>query len=380
MNKMSEMSKNERLCAAFKCQPVDRIPISIFGLTPYNWMKDSTDPGYKRALVTVEKYCDHMVKWWISHGILFGASCDGGFKEESSASGDIVTIKKSLSTPLGDLTSISKLNKSVSRSPATVKHFVENLEDAEKLLRIRTKPYRPDLTEYFEVKSRLGYDGLMYYCALCSPIDAISSFFNYEYYLEFCFLYPDLLTELAEKTFVNLKDYANYILDSGVKDVIRWMNIEPFTEPMMPPEFIKEHIVPYDKQIVKLFHEGGALVMNHCHGRLKNQLNNFLEIGVDGIDCVEPPPANDCDLNSMKSITDNRLSFWGYIQWEDLERQSPERIAELTREAVKMGGDTGFILSQCASTHTQFLTDKFAQNLVTMIETGWECINKKVHS
>ena len=45
------------------------------------------------------------------------------------------------------------------------------------------------------------------------------------------------------------RDYVQYLLEGGVTDVMRWYNIEEFTEPMMPPEFITENIVPYEEEV-----------------------------------------------------------------------------------------------------------------------------------
>ncbi len=367
-----DMKKCERLKAAIQCQEVDRIPISVLGITPYGRALQVQDPAYKKALSVIKNRCDYMVKWWSSPGILHGDPGVCNVRSSEKKTGNTVETTQIFETPMGELTSITIQDASVSGSDAPIKHLVENLEDAKKLLSIPYKPLRPDLSEYFSLKKELGEDGLMYFNGISSPVELLMKYFNYEFLLEFCLMYPEMLKEFIQRIMPNSKDYITYLLNSGVKDVYRLYNIEPFTEPIMSLEFVKEYIVPFDRQIVKMIHDGGALVINHCHGRLKANLENFMEIGVNGIDCPEPPPANDCDLKYMKEKTKNKICFLGYIQWEDLERESPEKIVQLTNEAIEMGGKRGYILSQSASVHLDILSPKFVENLIVMIETGWK--------
>jgi hypothetical protein len=281
---------------------------------------------------------------------------------------------------MGDLTARSKKDAMVSGSPAPEKFLIETAEDVEKMLSL--KKYRtnlPDVSNILEKQKEVGDEGLVCVTSLASPLVMAAHAFKYDFFLVYAFENPEKIREVAEMNFKRMSKLVEYLLDRGAGPVFRYSNFEGYTTPMMPPSFADEFLAPYDEKIIKMIHDGGCYVDNHCHGQLRDQIHNFIRIGSDCINCFEPPPANDIDLREFKQKTDSRISVWGYIQWEDIERKSSDEIRKLTREALEMSGNRGFILSQSASAHASEVSQKFSENIVAMIEEG-AAYNREVFS
>ena len=66
---------------------------------------------------------------------------------------------------------------------------------------------------------------------------------------------------------------------------------EVATPPMLSPSTFAELVTPYERAMVKMIKDAGHLCSIHCHGRVRRVLDQFLEIGPDALEPLEPPPA-----------------------------------------------------------------------------------------
>lgn len=366
---MKAMTKKELLLATLKCEATGRVPISPLSINRFEWANDF--PSYKKIIEAVDRVGAPIVKVPLDTAPFL---CDPGetrVKTEKRMEGENEIIHQSLMTPKGPLTSVSQRNPKVAGSSAAVKFMVENEEDVEKLLSLEQYgTHLPDVSPILARQREVGENGLCSVNGLRSPFLNPAHAFRYEYFLEFAFTHKDTIHELVSQYEKRLEILIRHLLDKGAGPVFRWYNIEGYTTPMMPPSFADEFIVPSDTRLIKLIHDAGCLVDNHCHGRLRDQAQNFLKMGVDCINCVEPPPANDIDLRELKEKTGGKICFWGYIQWEDMERKSEVEIRRLTRDALDQSGGRGFILSQAASAYASEISPTFERNLLAMIDEG----------
>jgi hypothetical protein len=284
--------------------------------------------------------------------------------------GERKTRKSVYHTPKGDLTGVSVHDRSVG-SWGTAKAMVENDDDLAKRESMPWAPAPVDLSGHAEMVARVGDAGLVYMNGIQNALITACWGMSEEYRTVFCFTEGERLRKMVEKAQERLYDFTKRLLESGAGPVFRWYAIEDFVEPMMPPSFVDEFIVPYDREIVKLIHDHGCHVVMHCHGRLGAQIERMVAIGVDGSDCSESPPQNDIDLAGMVEKADGEMFIWGYIQFEALARATKEEVYEMVRRAVEMGGTEGrYMLSQAASPWMAELPGRTQENLIHMIEAG----------
>jgi methionine synthase II (cobalamin-independent) len=112
-----------------------------------------------------------------------------------------------------------------------------------------------------------------------------------------------------------------------------------------------------------------ATIHVHCHGRVRNLLESFVEMGVDSIDPVEPLPQGDVDLAEAKEAYDKRLVFRGNIEFLDMETRRPDEIEELVRRAITDCGRKDIMLNTSAGPHER-PSDLLLANVERYIEAG----------
>jgi uroporphyrinogen decarboxylase len=86
---------------------------------------------------------------------------------------------------------------------------------------------------------------------------------------------------------------------------------------------------------------------------------------------LEPPPIGDVILSDAKRRVGDKMCLIGNIQYDDLARQSPGRVEELVKAAIRQGAPGGgFILSPCASPYERPLPAKAAGNFIHYLKTS----------
>ena len=142
--------------------------------------------------------------------------------------------------------------------------------------------------------------------------------------------------------------------------------------PLMSPKAFQEYIVPYDGKLIEVIHEHGGLVYYHSHGKVREFIPSFIDIGADGLHPLEPVGATgDCDLVEVKRLFGRDICLMGNIQDHDLARLSREQIEQIVRNAVLAAKDGGgFILSPSCTPYHNPMPDRLEENIMTFIEAG----------
>lgn len=362
------ITPRERMLRVLRHEETDRLPICPVGLSPFT--RHAEFPAYGPILEVAKRSCEFMASYPLPGG---NALCDPAIWKtdvHAEEEGERKTRTTVLHTPRGDLVEVRVHDRSVG-SWATKKAFVNSEEELRKLESLAFEPVPIKLDGLAELQKKVGDAGLVYCNGIRSAMLTATWGMSEEFRTVFCYTERERLRTMVERAQERLLDYVTRLLDCGAGPVFRWYSIEEFVEPVMPPSFVDEFIVPYDREVVSLIHARGCYVVMHCHGRLGAQIERMVKIGVRGVDCVESPPQNDIDLAGMFEKADGRLFLWGYIQFEDLARKTPEQIEELVRRAVDMGGKTGrYVLSQAASPWTAELSPRVQENWIRMITAG----------
>lgn len=116
-------------------------------------------------------------------------------------------------------------------------------------------------------------------------------------------------------------------------------------------EFYRRFVLPHESKIAETAHRCGTPVYTHTCGAIGDRLDLMFDAGVDGIECLDPPPLGDVDLAEAKRRTEGRGFIKGNVDSVNtlLQKGEPEILSDLkTRLQVgKQGG--GFILSTACS-------------------------------
>jgi uroporphyrinogen-III decarboxylase len=338
----------QRLLQLLRHEQVDRLPIVPTALTPVTWHAEY--PDYRPVLEVAARHCEFFPGVPLDNGL---ALCDAralDMKVEKRQEGD------------------RKINTTTIRAPRRELTQVRVHED------LPFQMVRPDLSSVAEMHAKVGDAGVPYVNGINNALHLATGSMAEEFRIMFCFAEKDRLQRLVERAHERLSAFVDYVLDAvaPVPDVaFRWYAIEPYVEPIQPPSFIDRFVVPFDRELVKRIHDRGRYVITHCHGRLRAQISRMVQIGFDGVDCVESPPQNDATLAEMLADAGERMFLWGYIQFEELAHKTGEEVEAMVRDAIAMGGTTGrYVLGQAASPWAAHLPGDSARNLIRMIEAG----------
>ena len=363
------MTSEERYLTAIKGGQPDRVPVLTW-LNPLvpRWatgIGEEVDPsaaGYSKVLEACLQYADLVYDWYPTQGLFWMSACDLQMRSERIAP---ERVKTTIHTPKGELTRV------VADGPrgGVEKHWVESAQDVERLLSIPYIPPRPPLKEFLQTRQRLRGESV----GQVTLPDAVSGLLVIKPQLRSLWTITerDLLVEMMDVYFDRIMDLLDYLLENDIGPVYYFNGPELALPPLMSPGDFDEFVVEYDRQIVGKVHEFGKVTQLHCHGRVNDFLERFVEIGTDSLNPLEPPPLGNVVLAEAKRRVGGRVCLIGNIQYDDLARASADEVEVMVRESIREGGPGGgFMLSLCAAPYEVPLPPKIGENLIHYVRMG----------
>lgn len=203
------------------------------------------------------------------------------------------------------------------------------------------------------VKNRYSIHG-----EITSPFDYLLDLFGYENAL------VALLTD-AEKCRTILQRFTNGILkmSEGIcsKNVDAIKISSPFTGMgFISPEFYREFELPYITQLSDFIQSKGKFAYLHTCGHINDRLELMKESGVSGLECLDPPPIGNVELEEAFQRIGNDMFIKGNIDSVHiLLHGSKESIEKDVRKRLTIGKQfPGFILSTACSIAPMVKADK----------------------
>lgn len=171
----------------------------------------------------------------------------------------------------------------------------------------------------------------------------------------------DIQMEVARRTFEAARDQID----------ILWLGEDLGTQdgPMISSEIFRKHFRPRYQKLVDLGKAFGTRVMIHTCGSSSWAYEDFIEMGIDAVDTLQPE-ANDMSPAYLKKTFGGRLAFHGCISTAGpVTFATPPEVVNSCRETLDImmpGGGYCF-----APTHA--LQDNSpTENVVAMYETAWK--------
>ena len=390
---MVGLSSRDRILRTLEGQPVDRVPIYM----PVRWtpLEPEPDPddwkaeANHRALVSLAaEMGDSFVHLAVPERVPIGGSQDvfdstetGIFdrrffmippervrvtKEEKTAERRYTRYR--VDTPKGHLTAEEAVTRGVD-TLWTTEPLVKDRDDAEKIMSV---PYRftpPDLTGFLEASDRLGDRGVPV-LFVSSPVAMVSRLMDFQVFLEWTITERPLVDRMIQVARERVADRLQYVLEGGVGPLVRFGGCEQATPPMMSNRLFEEFIVEHEAPLWQMVRDAGRIVWVHCHGKVATVIDRFVDLGVQLLDPVEPPPQGDIEIGEAKNrAARGPMTLLGNIEFDMLRSCSQDQVEREVTKAIREGGRKHFILG--ASAHPRSaVSDKLRDNLVRFAEAG----------
>lgn len=360
------MTPRERLIKVFKCQEVDRMPVRLWGVDPMFPERQDWNLLYQLT----EKYELEIIRpWHPSKEEQPVLPYQEKNEEKILPEKEIKEITTTIYTPTGPLQSI--FHAPLSGAPGyIVKHLIESPDDAKKWLSL-PEAELPDVDSYFEIERKtasramlmIGCDEAMYMVQRLMG----SETFGYWLYDE-----RELLKEMIDHAFIRIEKLVKHYLFHNLGDAYGWVGPELCIPPLASVKDFYEFVVKYDKRIIDLVHNAGKMTWIHCHGDMKPVINGFIEMELDCLNPIEPPPVGRLTLEEAKEICKGRMCLEGGIEDSIFYTKTPQEIRNITIDTINQGKPGGgFILCPTSSPSTAAkLSGYVIENYRVFVETA----------
>jgi len=134
---------------------------------------------------------------------------------------------------------------------------------------------------------------------------------------------------------------------------------------IISPEHYREFIKPYHKEIVAYAHQKDLKIVKHSDGNIWPILDDFLEVGFDGIHPIQPQCM---DIGEVKEYLTGKACILGNIDCRNLlpfgtEEQVEQAVKETIQKAAPGGG---YIITSSNSIHPGCKPE----NYITMVKAA----------
>jgi len=377
---MHSLSSRERLLRTIKGQATDRIPIyapiprELPLIAKRGYSGWQAEPNFQTLAEVALEHCDFFCRM-ASIGSIDSGFFDRRFlliPEEhievcSEKKGTRTTLAYVVRTPKGDLRCVEAKDDNITTTWKT-EPLVKDKDDVEKILSIPFSFAPVDLEPYRQEVAELGDAGLPL-ILVSTPLMCVSHLMDFQQFLLWCSLERHTIVRLIEAILERIYVNLEWLLQNGVGPLVRFAGAEEATPPMMSPQYFDELCARYDRPLFELVHEYDGIVHVHCHGKVRDIFPRLLEMGVDVLDPMEPPPDGDLTLAEARRMAGGRMTLVGGLEYRDFEHLAPDEIEAKAKDAIEQGGRTRYVLGASAVAMTS-VSDRFRDNVIRFIETG----------
>ena len=365
---MQKLSCRERLRRVYRREPVDRVPIRLWGVYP-------SDPpqreDYPPLYELIERHELDLVRSYRHPPERIDPPvCPSHTEAHPSEHEDLderVTVQE---TPAGPLTTIRYVFKD-GRPGYMKKYPIETPEDAQKWLSIPTREPAFQVDSYWDMEREAG-ERAMVMVGLDHSLYAAQRLMGSEIFGFWLIEHRGLLHEMVSRTFAQVEAEAKRYLALGVGECFGWVGPELCIPPLASPRDFQEFVFDYDKRIIDLLHDAGKFVWVHCHGDMDPVLEGFADMGVDCLNPIEPPPTGRLTLAEAQARVGDRMTLEGGVQNGDFDVLDPHELAPVVEAAMAQGKPGGgYILCPTSgpSTWTK-LSERHLANYRVFVETA----------
>ena len=337
------MKHRERVKKAYNHKEADRVPICIggtaqkFSKTVYHAIKKSLNiyDDYKKdqildELGNVIYYNPKVLEYFdsdfrhiqINRMPMLENFKDGlsrhelGFKTKISTNGEIVNI---VSHPLKDATE-SDINNYKWPDPGDKRRFAGLKEEAKKLA------------------EETDYAIASYKATLLGIFDLACIMRGMENFL------IDVITnkKFTEKLLDKILEFNFLVYEGMLKEIGQYLDLVEFNDDLgtqnnliISPEIYRRYIKHRHKQMVEMFKKEAksAKVLLHCCGSVYDIIPDFIEIGIDVLNPIQPL-ANKMDTYKLKKEFGRDICFQGGIDLQQALRGCPEDVEREVNERI----------------------------------------------
>ena len=204
-----------------------------------------------------------------------------------------------------------------------------------------------------------------------SPLDYLMDYFGYQNALMAMVLEPEKVKQILDRYTVGVIKMAEGLVRHNDIDAVKISS--PFAGGgFISPDDYRTFELPYLKQVSDAIKRGGKFAYVHTCGHVDDRLEAMAEAGLSGLECLDPPPLGNVELEDAFTRIGERMFIKGNIDSVNtLLNGSGEQITEDVRYRLATGmKNRGFILSTACSIAPKVPREKIKMLSVLAKEFG----------
>jgi len=255
-------------------------------------------------------------------------------------------------------------NLSVYGEPLPAEPRVRNLSDAEKF-NMASKLEPEDFSDLRLIVKRFGRDRA-YFMPLTDPYKiSWRTIGGMEHLLLNFRLNPKLVNRLIRISTDFILKAIDIAVDIGIDAFIMNGDFAGETGLLFSLKDYREFFKSVHIEIVEHVHQKGAMIVKHSDGNFWDLLDDWIEVGFDGIHPIQPQCM---DIKKTKDYVNGKMAILGNIDCRNLlvfgSKEEVKRNVKETIEKAAPGG--GYLISSSNSIHTGCKPE----NYIAMIEAA----------
>lgn len=285
-------------------------------------------------------------------------------------SDDFERVITRLTTPKGILQA-SSLESLKGQPGLSETHFIKTREDAESWLSLPLPEIQGDVSSFFEADQKIGDRGIVNVGLGLNPAGAVVELMGSDPFAMFSVTDRDVIQALCERQMHIMRNAVKFLLARKVGPYFGMCGEEYITPPLHGPRDFNDFNVTYDKPVMDLIHEAGGRMFIHCHGRIKQVFQEFINMGADVLHPFEAPPMGDITAVEAKAQARGKLCLEGNIQIAAMYEHTPEAIRAETETLIGDVFDdrSGLIVCPSASPYIRGAGGQCLEQFKALIDT-----------
>lgn len=371
------MTRRERLMRTLRGEPVDRPPFNFYEIhgqedrSPENPYNIYSDPSWHPLLDLARDRTDRI----IMHGAGMRRSplpWDAATRREVVEQDGSRFTTYRLQIGSRELVRRVRQDRDVN-TIWTLEHPLRSVEDVE--LWLSLPPPEPEgepvLEGLLQAEKELGDTGIVL-LDTADPLCMAAEMFEMSDYTVLAMTEPVLFRRILDRFAILLHHQTEAFARAAPGRHWRIFGPEFATPPYLPPHLFREYVVDYVRPMVESIHRYGGFARIHCHGRIREVLDDIVATGCMGIDPIEPPPQGNVSLAYVRERYGRQLVLFGNLEASDIENLTPEQFERKVWTALEegtQGEGRGFLLQPSACPYGRKLSEKTLTNYHVFVDT-----------
>lgn len=369
------MNAKERLFAALEGRETDRTPIWL--LFPYHKTGYYTDvrsnPHYKDIVALAEKYATTLDRRGLG-ARLFAPEVK---IESKTLTENGAKISRTVFEYKGRQL-VSETN--YGKEKTTVSKLIKNEEELEfycslplNVNRSRIeKEMKDQIGKYLIEKSEFPEDLGSMMLDLGEPISHLYHSSELEEYAIWSLTCPDLVKDFLDRAMGHYRIVYSICLENKLAEIFFLVGSELASPPLLSRKTFQSWIVPYGKELISMIRHSGAKSIQHYHGQIKEILDDFAEMGPDGLHTIEAPPIGNCTFTEAFAAIENQITLIGNIQYDCFRSYTENEMERAVLEVLGECRGKRLIISPSAGPYEDIISPQMQRNYEVFIRTAWE--------